>query len=180
MKRREWFSAAELAELGLPDVPSVKANVILMAERLDWRRAEWTGTRWRPRIGRGGGTEYHVSVLPRTAQIKLAFDGAQVNEPALEGERTGMWRWFEGLPQHKRDEARRRLEVLDAVGTLVRAGVSKTFAAMEIAREAGVAVSGLYRWEALIHGVERADRLPYLAPRHAGRPSQAECSPEAW
>lgn len=178
-----WFTASELAALALPDMPDDSTNVRRMADRLDWQRPDWEGTRWRKRRGQGGGVEYHASVLPRAAQVKLAWDEAReaVAAPVVAGpERAEMWRWFDALPEGKKREALRRLGILDAVGTLVRAGVGKVFAVAEIARTSSVAASGIYRWEKMLHGVERPDRLPYLAPRHAGRPGGAECHPDAW
>lgn len=183
--RREWFTAAELAALALPDVPTVKANVLALADRQMWRRPEWEGKRWRRRAGRGGGHEFHVSVLPRLAQVKLALSAGPAEAAAGEVGTSGLqrgelWRWFEGLPEAKRAEARRRLDALDAVERLARSGVARTSAAEHVAREAGIAVSGLYRWADLVRGVARPDWLPRLAPRHAGRPGTVECTAEAW
>lgn len=61
---REWFTAAQLAAALLPQIPTVKANVLARAARESWQS--------RPRIGRGGGREYHVSSLPEAARLELA------------------------------------------------------------------------------------------------------------
>lgn len=178
---REWLSAGELAALALPDMPDTKRGVNLLAARGTWTRPEWQGDRWRHRTGRGGGLEFHMSLLPRPAQIKLLFDGAQAPAPvaATDLQRTEMWRWFEGLSAKKKAEAARRLEAINAVEALVQAGVGKTVAAQEVARTANVALSGLFRWQQAIYGVERADRLPHLAPKHAGRASEVTVPTEA-
>lgn len=66
---REWFTAAELA--GVPGLPSTERGVQKTAEAKTWQ--------WRPREGRGGGREYHVSALParsRAALARQAVDGA--------------------------------------------------------------------------------------------------------
>ncbi|SDH94865.1 transposase domain-containing protein, partial [Roseospirillum parvum] len=47
-------------------------------------------------------------------------------------------------------------------------------------RQHGVSASSIYNWFKLTDGVERADWLPALAPRHVGRTTTTECSPEAW
>lgn len=61
---KEWFSAQELADLKLPDIPSAKKNIIEKAAREYWQS--------RPRCGRGGGKEYNVSSLPAKAKEELA------------------------------------------------------------------------------------------------------------
>lgn len=58
---REWYSASEL--VGLPGMPSTRQNVILKAKREGWKS--------RPRSGKGGGLEYHISSLPPRAQDAL-------------------------------------------------------------------------------------------------------------
>lgn len=63
-ERSEWFTAADLAALHLPDLPATESGIIRRA-----RRDGWTS---RPRSGRGGGIEYHISALPEPARIALA------------------------------------------------------------------------------------------------------------
>lgn len=181
---KEWFTAAELAELGLPDLPTEKKNVLLMAERRAWTRADREGRLWRPRRGRGGGIELHYTALPPAAQVQLAIRFAQApadgDGPPPESARAEAWAQFDLMPDHKKAEARRRMEAIEAVRALQRAGVPKTVAAQQIAPRFDVALSGLYRWETAVNGIERCDWLPFLAPRHAGRSGETECSPEAW
>ena len=60
-----WLSAAEIAALALPGLPSTKRNINLMAERLGWnQRSDYA----RQRSGRGGGLEYHFHLLPAKAR----------------------------------------------------------------------------------------------------------------
>lgn len=61
---KEWFSAQELSDLKLPDLPTVHKNIQLKASRENWKS--------RPRVGRGGGKEYHISSLPVKAKEELA------------------------------------------------------------------------------------------------------------
>ena len=85
---REWFTCAELAELALPGLPRDKRSLNRRArdERWQLRARELAGAGGeiegaqgeplaRPRIGRGGGTEFHVSLLPGAARIELARRG---------------------------------------------------------------------------------------------------------
>lgn len=60
-----WLSASEIAALTLPGLPSTKRKINAMAERLGWNhRSDFA----RPRVGRGGGFEYHFHLLPSAAR----------------------------------------------------------------------------------------------------------------
>jgi len=61
-----WLTSSELAEAGLPGLPARRESVIRMAEREGW--ADYASL-CRPRAGRGGGLEYHVSLLPPAARL---------------------------------------------------------------------------------------------------------------
>jgi len=61
----EWRSAAEWAALNLPEVPGTKQGFNDKAKEGNWQPT-------RPRQGRGGGLEYHVTALPEAARIELA------------------------------------------------------------------------------------------------------------
>ncbi|MEW6125074.1 MAG: transposase [Pseudomonadota bacterium] len=57
---KEWFSAAEIAALGLPDLPSTERGLRKVADRADWP--------FRAREASGGGREYPLSALPVAAR----------------------------------------------------------------------------------------------------------------
>lgn len=60
-----WLSAAEIAALQLADLPHTRENIVRFAERNGWNaRSEHV----RPRVGRGGGVEYHIHLLPADAR----------------------------------------------------------------------------------------------------------------
>lgn len=59
---KSWYNATELA--GTPGMPISRYGVLKRADRLNWKS--------RPRGGRGGGNEYHVSVLPEETRAALA------------------------------------------------------------------------------------------------------------
>ena len=71
-----WLTSSELADLALPGMPTSKRNVNLLAEREDWARFS---ALCRPRSGRGGGVEYHISLLPIAARV--AYLGADAPAP---------------------------------------------------------------------------------------------------
>src|SRR3546814_20316821 len=74
---RTWFSAAELADLKLPGLPTVKRKVNERASDERWAfRVNTAGDPLaRPRAGRGGGLEYHLDVLPASARLELVTRG---------------------------------------------------------------------------------------------------------
>lgn len=187
---RQWFSAAELAGLGLPGLPRTKMGVLNLAKRERWEeQASESGPLSRRRAGRGGGTEYHIAVLPELAKVKLLAVG---EAPATQAPgRESAWARFDRLPAQLKVEARRRLEIIQRVEALERAGLRRTRAietvaeqAVREARLAGTAEScstqTLYNWFRLIAGVAPADRMAFLAPDYVGRTETAECHPEAW
>lgn len=71
-----WLTSSEIADLALPGVPETDRGVRMLAEREDWARFS---ALTRQRAGRGGGLEYHVSLLPVAA--RLAYFGATAPVP---------------------------------------------------------------------------------------------------
>ncbi|MQT14416.1 transposase domain-containing protein [Segnochrobactrum spirostomi] len=190
---REWWTAAEFADLGLPGVPVDKKAVLAMIERCGGNddAREYTAANplgiWRRRQGRGGGREYRMDVLPTNARTALALRLRRAAEPARpetadrdDRERSEAWRWFDALPQKRKDEARRRLDALLAVRDLEVTGRPRNLAMMQVASATDVSLATLYGWARLVAGLDRADWLPALAPRHVGRVAEADIPEEAW
>jgi transposase InsO family protein len=183
---REWFSAAELADMRLPGLPTEKKNVLLMAERFGWLVEDLKGTGWRKREGRGGGVEFHYSMLPACAQMPIAIAiNAQKTEAThaaarISSRRQDIWAWWERQPDTRKAKGRQRAEALDAVQWLVAGGTEKVAAMALTAQTLKVSLSTLYSWEALVAGADRCDWMPLLTPRHVGRTVKTECAPEAW
>ncbi len=177
----EWFTPADLAAAKLPDLPDERA-IRMRADREGWRDPAREGTHWRKRAGRGGGYEYHRAALPRAAQVKLAIDASAA--PADDGRATATraeaWAWFDGLADKKKQTARDRLAALDAIEALVVCGTEMVIACLHVAKHHQVGLSTLYRWREMVAGLDRCDWLPALAPRHAGRLAEVECTCEAW
>lgn len=173
-----WWTADELAEAGLPDLPGTKRSVNRLADRRGWKSVPGCARR---KPGKGGGWEYHWSVLPQAAQRQLlqGRDQPQDDRPG----RDEAWAAFEALPETSRQTARDRLAAIQVAETLHAAGQTHVAAVAEAARLAGVSTRTLYNWLGLIDGVAEADRLPYLAPRHRTvqrRAPRAEYSEEFW
>src|SRR5271170_1163016 len=88
---------------------------------------------------RGGGAEFHYSVLWAPAQTALVAKLGAAPEAAapLHG-RDERWEWFKRQPATKRKRAEDRLTALDAVLTMQRGGIGKVHAMTQVAAKAGV------------------------------------------
>lgn len=96
---KEWFSAQELADLKLPDIPSAKKNILALAKRKNWKN--------RPRSGFGGGKEYHISSLPEVARIQLAV----MTAPAAKKEAAKTEINPQGLAEYAHIEGRAKIRI---------------------------------------------------------------------
>lgn len=63
---KDWLTAAEIAQLALPDLPATKRGVALKAATEGW---DCHPAFARARKGRGGGYEYNIRLLPTLAQV---------------------------------------------------------------------------------------------------------------
>lgn len=175
---QEWWTAAELAEAGLPDIPETQQGANAIARREGWRAHPDLARR---RSGQGGGWEYHWTLLPMRAQAALlkAADDAVRPEPKHMG-REETWAWFDMLPDRVKAEARRRLRVIRQVDEL-SSSIGRNAAVAHVARAEGKGARTIWNWLAMVDGVDPADRLAYLAPRHRAvdaRRAHAESSAE--
>ncbi|MEM9968466.1 MAG: transposase domain-containing protein [Pseudomonadota bacterium] len=166
-----WWTADELAAAKLPDLPGSKRGINYKAETFGWQQIPGCARR---KAGRGGGWQYHWSVLPSAAQ-KALLSAKQAAPNAPMG-RDLAWDQYAQLSQKAKDIAKARLEGLQHLELLVAAGTTHVAAASEVGRLNGVSVRTVYNWLNMIAGVEAADRLAYLAPKHqiAERKSQPD------
>ena len=183
---KDWYSAAELAALDLPGVGGKRNRVVEYASAQGWAdRTDRDGLRLaRPRAGRGGGFEYHVSLLPPQAAVEMARRGlitapqTAVNDDQDSPETApATWDWFDQQNQTTKDEAKRRLIAIQAVELAVMTGLKKNAAVARIARDVNISAATLWNWFSLIEGVEVANRLPALAPRRKGGGVKADIDP---
>lgn len=178
----DWFTASELAEAALPGLPRDKRSINRRARDERWGlRSDAAGQPLsRPRIGRGGGTEFHVSLLPAEARLELARRG--VGQPVAEAENpaAGSWRWFDGQAAGVKAEAARRARAIEDIGLMEDAGLTRTAAIAEAAARHDVGRATLWNWLRLVEGVARADWLPALAPRRVGGGAEADVDPLIW
>lgn len=182
---RDWWTAAELAELQLPGLPGDKRSLNRRAhdERWQMRSDAQGGSLSRPRAGRGGGIEFHVSLLPGETRLELARRGLCAERPAptiAESPAAASWRWYEGQGAKTRAEAERRLAAIAEIDLLEESGLTRTAAIAETSRRKGVSTATLWNWLKLVEGVAKSDRLPALAPRRQGGGAEAEIDALIW
>lgn len=173
---QEWWTPAQIAESGLPDLPATRQGVDALAERLNWRAATKFARR---RSGKGGGWEYSWKLFPNRAQQTLLKKALQ---PKIDVARMRdeVWAWYEALPQAVKAKAEERLLAVQKVEAL-EPTIGKFLAVEQIARMQEIGARTIWSWFALIEGVAPHDRLAYLAPRNRAaeaRPRAKDCSPE--
>lgn len=174
---RIWWSAADLAEAGLPGLPEGRRGLVKLAAREGWNdHPSWA----RRRAGRGGGWEYHWKLLPVAAQRRLLARAGE-DAPAKGFDRARAWAAFEVLPEAAQNEARRRVAALAEVEALEASGLGRGAALAEVSTRVGVSARTLFNWSRAVVGVAREDRLAALAPRHRATERQVRrevCDPE--
>lgn len=189
---RSWYSADELASLALPGLPKAKRAINERAKEEQWAlKSDQEGNPLsRRRAGRGGGTEYHVSVLPAAARAALvqrfgptvdrtgtdAANAYAANDETASRE----WQWFDRQSDKIRLAARRRLSIVEAVTAYELAGMSRSSAVFEASREHKVGASTIWTWLHLVQGLAVTDWLPALAPRRRGGGVMADVDAELW
>lgn len=180
-----WRTAEEIAALGLPGLPTTKRAVNDLAEREGWRApaGAWPGNPlgwWRRREGRGGGVEYAASILPQRARAALALREARRSAAPESFDAAAVWALYARSPQRLKDEAKRRLDALDAVAALEASGLQRDVAMMRVAGDVGASPRTLYNWASLTLGRPRDCWLAILTPRYRGRETRkAELPAEA-
>ena len=166
-----WWTAAEIAEAGLPDLPSTKRGMTKVAERQGWQSDPDNARR---RAGRGGGWEYHWSLLPSRARALLLSQASpKVADTTEARDRDAVWAWFESLPTGPKARAATRLATIQKAEALERGGLTRDQAVRDAAVLDGVSARSVWNWLGLVEGVRADDRLAYLAPRHRAKPRKS-------
>lgn len=180
---KTWFSADELASMDLPGLPKSKRRVNIRIDEEKWALAvDGEGLPLaRKREGRGGGMEYHLSLLPKSARVELVRRGvvmdAEFHQTPAASQK---WRWFEQQSEKTREEAMRRLSIVDDVEALVAAGMGKGAAVAASARTHVVSEATIWNWLKLVEGIAPSDRLPCIAPQRRGGGSEAQIPADIW
>lgn len=184
---KNWFTAAEIADLSLPGLPRTKRKVNERADIENWALAvDDDGTpRARPRKGRGGGLEYHLSLLPDAARADLvkrgvAFSAANDEDAVAIARQAHGWAWYDMQSDAVKAEATRRAGVIAMVVACTDTGMGQTAAVNAIAQSEKVSAATIYNWLKLCKGVAQGDWLPALAPHRKGGGREADVDAGAW
>jgi hypothetical protein len=172
-----------LADLALPGLPGDKRSINRRADNERWTSRLGPNQQLlvRKRAGRGGGQEFHVSLLPGEARVELARRGiiAPEAKPEIDRGASG-WPWYERQSGKTKAEAERRLMAVRAIELLLEGGMTKTAAIAATSADREVSKATLWEWLRLVDGIEPANRLPALAPRRKGGGAAAEIDDEIW
>lgn len=183
---KEWWTLSELGEARLPGLPGSMQGVHKIAIRGSWTTKAAPDGRAlaRRRQGRGGGWEYHVSLLPLRArrelemrEIRAALAEPETRPTPGDGE---AWAAYERKPAGVRQEAERRMRALMEWERLTDGGMSAGQATARLAHTQQLKRGTIYAWRRLVRDLPRSEWLPALAPAWKGRTVTAACSPEAW
>ncbi len=165
-----WLTAQEIADHDLPELPGTKRGVQKLADRNEWaiKRSEDGTLLCRKRKGRGGGFEYHTSLLPLRAQRRIEALMAEEEPQAHQSCGVNLWTQFEQLSDKARAEAERRHMILKQIDKLVADGFSRNIATATVAREGNVSERTVWNWRNLVEAQPQSDWLPLLAPKPRG------------
>ncbi len=174
---KQWYTSAELAALNLPDIPASKRGVNKLADAFGWSSLP---EKTRKREGRGGGVEYHISLLPAAAQLRLKIMAEEQTPQGKRIEIAALWERYEKLSDKHKKTCEVRLNALHAVCTLEEAGFATTVAMEAVSRQNDISFATLYNWRSLTEGWPREDWLAALAPSFAATAQRSDCDPRAW
>ncbi|MFN7400326.1 MAG: transposase domain-containing protein [Sandaracinobacter sp.] len=182
---KEWFSTRELAELRLPDMPTSNSKVAELAGRECWDlRADKAGQPLaRERKGRGGGREFHWTVLPYYARLELVKRGVvvekleQLPKPVSDADPGTAW---QAATDAARGRAKARFEAVLQVLALCEGGANRDLAVSQVARTRDLARSSLFNWLNKVAGEPRQLWLPLLLDECRGGGRKAEIPAALW
>lgn len=160
---QEWWSAAEIADARLPDLPTTKRKVNQRAKDEGWDRQSG---KIRRRKGKGGGLEYHYSLFPIRARLSLIEQPAE--EPEPKRSREAAWADFDSLNATAKSKAELRLQAVRLAAECEGAGMTRSAAVAAVALRVDASEKSIWNWLSLIEGVAEADWLAYLAPKPTG------------
>ncbi len=184
----EWMDVkVAAAEMGISVVTFHER-----AEKYGWKDEgqRWSAENphgvWRPREKRGGGYQFHYSILDTVPRMRWErrhrpkTEETQKKRVKTTAAAQTMWTRFDALTDKAKARAQKRLAALIAVQNYVVGGMPKTMAVQIAGGQLGFGKSSFHEWEWMVAGVSRDNWLPYLADHNLGGTATAEMSPEAW
>lgn len=181
---RAFFTPAEIIAAGSSDLPSHIRGFNRMVTANGWRSDEALARKRKDADGRGGW-EYHVSVLPENARLKLQLvhsSPANSNEgPKDQENRQSLWVTYEQLPASTKAKCKARLELLLSIESIKSAlDCTYTVAIEQVSKDSGTSRSTLFEYRRTIAKIAREDWLAALAPNIKKPKDRAEVSPDAY
>ncbi|MDF1778768.1 MAG: transposase domain-containing protein [Rhizobiaceae bacterium] len=173
---KEFYTTREIVDLAGSDIQGGIGGVNRLARNEGWRSRSDLA---RKSASRGGGWEYHFSLLPGPMQARL-MAAAQAEQCDGDAARSALWQRFERLSSAHKESARKRLDIVNHFETLLKGGIGKTAAVRLAARQHQVSTGSLQNWLSKIADIDRTDWLAALAPDYKGASARAECDPDAY
>lgn len=141
---RQFFTLSEIATaMGVTNQAASK-----LAAVSGWRHQDGKA---RKREGRGGGWEYHLSLLSQGAQSRLMLvHGAPANSntsPASDA-RAKLWAVYESLSKDRKAACEARLNAVAQVAALISCGITETAAIAMVSRTHKVSPRAVRNWGA--------------------------------
>lgn len=167
---KTFFTPAEIADAAGDSLRKINR----LAQSQGWRKLK---DKARKRAGRGGGWEYHVSLLPDVARARLTIG---VSAEEVKAQSDPLWSAYEKLSKARKEACARRLTILDAVDELLAGGMTETAAITYVAKDQEVSARSIRSWRKKTAHVDKADRLPALADGYKQTAKYQDCHPEAW
>lgn len=187
----EWFIASELANAGLPGMPTTARGMLKSLQKL----AECNADKARQREG-SKANEYHISILPPVVQAallrksgKVQVGGMTLDLPKPKAPRyckEQLWANWKKANDKAHATAKERVKAVQAVHALVASGSTLMQAYQHISDEFGIALPTLRRHCSAVKGFDDSDWLAVLVPKQqqsalenrAGK--LAKVSEQAW
>lgn len=173
---KQFFTVSEIASaMGVTNQAASKVAVTS-----GWRHQDGKA---RKREGRGGGWEYHLSLLPKSAQANLMMvhaAPANANADTEQEARSKLWATYEALSKERKAACEARLNVVVQVASFIGGGLSETGAITMAAKYHDVSPRAIRDWRVRIAGHERQDWLAALADQYQSASTFSECDPRAW
>ncbi len=178
----EWFTLKEIAAAAAPDLPGSERSLYRHVVRAGWHH---NPLMCRVRAGKGGGQEFHVSLLPQPVRLRLTQAARPTVSgacgPAAKPDREALWTAYEAAPAAHKAKAQARLNALVEVDEMIAAyGLAATVAAGQVAARHAISRAALLNWRAICLDNDRADWLAALLPQWRGPAARADCHPEIY
>lgn len=175
------YSAKELLELSLNNLPNSVQAIIYQAKTKAWKS--------RKRTARGGGMEYEFKSLPQEVQAEIILKEAQTQKLAEPSKKKNLnylpdvvWKPWQTANERQKSVAQYRLTIVKAIAALKATGLTSQKAIALVANEYNESAGTIKRWFYDVQAFEQSDWLPLLLDKKYAkrRQGEAEFTEAAW